>query len=72
MSGLFEDMATLVSTSFKNVFWYITQKRCKRAVEDNLETLGFVPDHLKTSRMCERVFEDYPATLEFVPNYLKT
>ena len=44
---------------------------CEKAVEDESESLEFVPDHLKTQEMCERVVENEPDTLKFVPDYLK-
>ena len=45
---------------------------CIKAVENEPETLEFVPDHFKTQEMCERVVENVPGVLEFVPDHLKT
>ena len=44
---------------------------CEKAVEDEPDTLKFVPDDFKTQRMCERAVEDEPETLEFVPDHIK-
>ena len=33
---------------------------CERAVEDEPETLEFVPDHVKSLGMCEKVVEERP------------
>ena len=54
MSGLFQDMASLVNSLFKNVFWYITQKRCERGILEYPWFLQFVPDKYKTREMHER------------------
>ena len=45
---------------------------CERAIEDEPDTLQYVPGHLKTQGMCERAVEDEPDTLGFVPDHLKT
>ena len=42
-----------------------------KAIEDDPETLRFVPDHLKTQEMCEKVVEEEPYTLRLVPDYFK-
>ena len=70
MSGLFEGIASLVNTLFKNVFEYITQKRYEREVLEYSWFLRFVLDHLKTEEMCEKAVEEKPYTLEFVPDHL--
>ena len=45
---------------------------CIKAVEDEPETLEYVPNYFKTQKMCERTVEDDPDTLRFVPDHLKT
>ena len=42
--SLYESIANLVNTLFKNVSWYITQKRYKREVLEYPWFLKFVPD----------------------------
>ena len=44
---------------------------CERAVEDDPDTLRFVPDHFKKS-MCEKEVKKNPYVLRYVPDYLKT
>ena len=57
MSGLFEGIASLVITLFKNVFEYITQKRYEREVLEYPWFLRFVLDHLKTEEISEKAVE---------------
>ena len=45
---------------------------CERVVEDEPETIEFVPDHLKTKTMCERAVEEFPRDLENIPDHFKT
>ena len=45
---------------------------CERAVENELRSLKFVPDHFKTQEMCERTVENEPRSLRFVPDHFKT
>ena len=45
---------------------------CKRAVEDEPDTLEFVPNHLKTQEMCNKAVEECPYMLEDVPFQFKT
>ena len=40
----------------------------EKFVEDEPETLEFIPDHLKTQEMCERAVEDDPYSLQYVPD----
>ena len=49
-----------------------TQGMCERAIEDESETLEYVPNHFKTQMMCERAVENEPDTLKFVPDHFKT
>ena len=72
MSGFFESITYLVNALFKNVFWYITQKRYDREVLEYPWSLQFVPDHLKTQEMCEKAVEEKPYTMKSVPDHLKT
>ena len=41
---------------------------CERAIEDEPETLEFVPDHFKAQEMCNKAVEEDPCALEFVPD----
>ena len=43
----------------------------KKTVEDESETLEYVPNYFKTQKMCERAVENEPDTLKFVPDHLK-
>ena len=45
---------------------------CERAVEDEPETLEYVPDHLKTQEMCDEAVGRESYTLRYVPDHLKT
>ena len=72
MSGLYESITNLVNTLFKNVFWYITQKRYEWEVLEYPWSLQFVPDHFKTQEMCKKVVEEYPQMLFHIPNHFKT
>ena len=72
MSGFFEIIANLVNTLFKNVFWYITQKRYEREVLEYPWFLPFVPGKYKTGKMRERAVGDYLWVLNFVPDKYKT
>ena len=53
---------------FKNVFWYIIEGGCERAVEKDLWRLYNVLDHFKTQEMCEKAIEKNPLCLEYVPD----
>ena len=44
---------------------------CERAIEDELETLEYVPNHFKTQTMCESAFKNEPYSLKFVPDHFK-
>ena len=54
----------------KHIPW--TQGMCEKAVENEPDTLKFVPDDLKIQRMCERAIEEGSYNLKFVPDHLKT
>ena len=45
---------------------------CERAVEDEPETLKFVPDHFKAQEICDKAVEEDPCALEFVPDWFVT
>ena len=45
---------------------------CKKAVEDEPETLEYVPDCFKTQGMCIKTLEENPWILRYVPDHLKT
>ena len=45
---------------------------CNKAVEDESETLEFVPDSLKTKTICDRAIEEGPYNLKFIPDHFKT
>ena len=44
----------------------------EKFVEDEPETLEFIPDHFKTQEMCERAVEDDPYSLQYVPDWFVT
>ena len=46
-----------------------TKRMCERAIEDEPETLEFVPDHFKAQEMCDKAVEEDPCALEFVPDW---
>ena len=45
---------------------------CEKAVEDEPESLEYVPNHFKTEEMFEKAAEDNPWSLEYVPDCFKT
>ena len=45
---------------------------CDKAVEEDLHSLEFVSDHLKTEKMCEKAVEEGLYTLRDAPGHLKT
>ena len=45
---------------------------CERAVEDDPNTLEFVPDRFKTQKMCNEAVYREPYTLRYVHDHLKT
>ena len=45
---------------------------CEKAVEDEPETLEYVPDHLKTEEICKEAVRREPYALGYVPDHLKT
>ena len=45
---------------------------CERAIEDEPETLKYVPDRLKTEEVCKEAVRREPYTLRYVPDHLKT
>ena len=45
---------------------------CEKAVEDEPETLEYVPNHFKTQGMCEKAVENEPYSLKFVSDLFKT
>ena len=60
-----------MSELFENVFWYITQEICIKAVGEDLHMLRYVPDHLKTQDMCEKAIEKESRQLPYVPDHLR-
>ena len=44
---------------------------CERVVEDEPETIEFVPDNLKSKTMCKRAVEEFPRGLENIPDPFK-
>ena len=48
----------------------LTKTLCKKAVEDEPETLEYVPDHFKTQEMCIKALEENPWTPWYVLEHL--
>ena len=67
MGRVFESIANLVNTLFKNASRYITLDMCERVAVKDPYTLEFVPDPLWTKNICKR-----PYTLEYVLGQYKT
>ena len=44
----------------------------ERTIEDEQETLEFVPDHFKTQKMCYKAVRDDPYSLKFVSDWFVT
>ena len=44
---------------------------CERVVEEEPETLEYVPNHFKIQTMCEKVVENEPYSLKFVSDHFK-
>ena len=44
---------------------------CERALEDEPDSLEFVPDNLKTKTMCERAVEEFLGALQLISDHFK-
>ena len=45
---------------------------CEKAVEDEPESLEFVPDYLKTKKMCNKAVRTESLSLAYIPDHFKT
>ena len=49
-----------------------TKGMCEKAVENEPDTLKFVPDHFKAKGMCDQAVKEDPYSLQFVPDWFVT
>ena len=65
-AAVMKDPCALEFDNFK------AKRMCERGVEDEPQTIEFVPDHFKAQEMCDKTAEEDPCALEFVRDWFVT